>query len=419
MPARHDAVVIGVGLAGLAAALRAAEGGAHVLILAKGIGSTHLAPATIDVLGYDPDRVEHPGAALRSFADDHPGHPYGLLPVDDVARALDWFKAHFRDGYRYHGDLDDNLLLPTAAGALKPTAAAPETMARGDLRGGGRPCIVGFRSLKDFFAPLIADNLSRTGLGVHARAVELDVRAEDRVDANALAFARAFDRPAFRARVAGELLGRLAGADSVGLPAVLGIDDPHAAWTDLEDRLGLPVFEIPTLPPSASGIRAHRLLKAALGRAGARMILNAEVVGGEWADGHLTAVHARVAGRENAYEAGAFVLATGGFASGALTMDSHWQVSDTVLGLPVAGVPAVEAERFDPDYFGEHPMARAGIAVDGELRPVDAGGHRLADNVLVAGASIAGATAHREKSGNGISLATGHRAGELIEEAAA
>ena len=45
-----DAVVIGAGSAGLTAATRLAEGGARVCVLAKGIGSTHLAPGTIDVL---------------------------------------------------------------------------------------------------------------------------------------------------------------------------------------------------------------------------------------------------------------------------------------------------------------------------------------------------------------------------------
>src|SRR6202008_3430697 len=48
----YDAVVIGAGTAGLVAGARLAEGGARVCVLAKGIGSTHLAPATIDVLGY-------------------------------------------------------------------------------------------------------------------------------------------------------------------------------------------------------------------------------------------------------------------------------------------------------------------------------------------------------------------------------
>ena len=47
----YDAVVIGAGTAGLVAGARLAEGGARVCVLAKGVGSTHLAPGTIDVLG--------------------------------------------------------------------------------------------------------------------------------------------------------------------------------------------------------------------------------------------------------------------------------------------------------------------------------------------------------------------------------
>src|SRR3712207_7704813 len=57
-------------------------------------------------------------------------------------------------------------------------------------------------------------------------------------------------------------------------------------------------------------------------------------------------------------------------------------------GLPVAGAPGPGAERFRPGYFDDHPMARAGVAADAELRPVDAAGARIFDNVLVAGATL-------------------------------
>jgi glycerol-3-phosphate dehydrogenase subunit B len=416
----HDAVVIGAGLSGLTAALRAAESGARVVVLAKGVGSTHLAPGTIDVLGYDGERVERPGPSLASFTANHPGHPYELLSVDDIARAVDWFKGHFGDGpssgYSYRGGLGGNMLVSTPLGVPKPSAVVPETMAAGDLRNGGRLCIVGLRTLKDFFAPLLAENLTRSGLDLEVRAVELDVRAELRADSNALAFARAFDDPGFRATVARELAGRLDGAQRVGLPAVLGLADPHAAWVDLEQRFERPPFEIPTLPPSVPGIRVFRALKAALSRLGARIVLNAEVVGAQRSNGHVDAVRARVAGRENDYAAGSFVLATGGFASGAIALDSRWRAREAVLGLPVANVPTVAEERFRPGYFDHQPLMRAGVAVDERLRPTDQHGEPVADNVLVVGATLAGAEAAREKSGDGISLATGHRAGELLAE---
>jgi glycerol-3-phosphate dehydrogenase subunit B len=199
---------------------------------------------------------------------------------------------------------------------------------------------------------------------------------------------------------------------------VLGLDDPHVVWEDLERRLERPVFEIPALPPSVPGIRVYRALKEALRRAGGRIVLNAVVAGAERTNGQVTAVRARVAARERTYAARWVVLASGGMGSGGVAVDSRWNVRETILGLPLANVPAPGEARFAPGYFDPQPLARVGVASDESLRPVDGEGRRAADNVLVVGASLAGAEPWREKSGDGVSLATGHRAGELIEEEA-
>jgi glycerol-3-phosphate dehydrogenase subunit B len=397
----HDVIVAGTGLAGLTAAVRLAEGGARVLVLAKGVGATHLSPCTIDVLGYAPDRVERPGEALARLDGSH---PYAAVGRDGVAAALDWFRGVMAETYPYVGGLDENLLLPTAVGALKPTAAVPETMAAGDLRGGGEVCVVGFRALKDFHAPLLADNLARAGIA--ARAVELDLVPEGRADVNSLGFARAFDDGAFRAEVASQVVSRLGADERVAFPAVLGIADARTAWSELQERLARPVFEVPTLPPSVPGMRVAAVLRERLRRAGGRIILNAVVGGAERRDARVTALHAGVGLRDVTHRCDWVVLATGGFASGGIELDSRWQAREVALGLPVSGVP--EGERFRPEYFAEQPMARAGVAVDGSLRPE---GH---ENVLVAGATLAGAQPWKEKSGDGISLATGHRAAEVI-----
>jgi glycerol-3-phosphate dehydrogenase subunit B len=412
---RPDAIVVGAGLAGLSAAVRLAEGGARVLVLAKGVGATHLSAGTIDVLGYAGGRVERPLDALDNLPD---GHPYALVGADGVAAAVDWFKRCFEAGplapYSYAGRVEENLLLPTAVGAIRPSAVVPETMARGDLRDGARVCTVGFRALKDFHPALLADNLARAPEGVEARSAELDLKPEGRVDAGSLAFARAFDDPAFRAEVAAHVAGRLLAEERVGLPAVLGLASPHEVWSELEHRLGRPVFEVPTLPPSVPGMRVFATLRDALRRAGGQLILNAVVVGAERRAERVTALRTRVGLREVMHRAEWVVLATGGFPSGGLELDSRWRAREVALGLPVAHVPAPGTERFRPDYFDDHPLARAGVAVDGELRPVAEGGERLLDNALVAGATLAGAVPWKEKSGDGLSLATGFRAAELI-----
>src|SRR5690349_7925521 len=91
-PAAYDTVVIGAGLAGLTAALRLAEAGQRVAVLAKGVGATHLSPATIDVLGYDDGAIASPAAALPGFAAAHRGHPYTRVSVDLLRASLAWFQ---------------------------------------------------------------------------------------------------------------------------------------------------------------------------------------------------------------------------------------------------------------------------------------------------------------------------------------
>jgi glycerol-3-phosphate dehydrogenase subunit B len=417
----YDVIVIGAGTAGLSAAVRLAEADARVLVLAKGVGSTHLAPGTLDVLGYAPERVESPARALTEFTSANPGHPYALLPPDELGDAVEWFRTRFDGGsldpYGYVGNLGENLLLPTAVGAARPSAVVPETMAGGDLRRGGRFCIVGLRALRDFYAGYLADNLGRAVPGVSARAIELDVPVEGRVEANSMGYARAFDDAAFRAAITAELLPRLEGEERVGVPAVLGLSHPHDAWSDLERRLGRPVFEIPTLPPSVPGMRVFQTLRDRLRRAGGRIIIGSEVGRAERTGDHVGAVRARVAARDMVYRADWFVLATGGFASGGLELGSDWRARDAVLGLPVAGVPSPGEQRFAPHYFDPQPMSAAGLSVDAQLRPLDEEGERVLGNVLVAGASLAGAVPWQEKSGEGISVATGYRAAGLILEA--
>jgi glycerol-3-phosphate dehydrogenase subunit B len=413
----YDALVIGAGLAGLSAAARLAESGARVMLIAKGVGGTHLAPGTIDVLGYTgADRVERPGEALGAIDS---GHPYARLGgAEAVARAIEWFKRQFDGGplgaYGYAGSLEENILLPTTVGAAKPSAVVPETMAAGDLRSSAPMLVVGFRALRDFHAAYLADNVTRGG--APAKALVLDRRVDGRPEANSLGLARAFDDPAVRAEIAAEVARAMDGAERVGFPAGLGAEDPHGVWSDLQQRLGKPVFEIPTLPPSVPGMRVFRTLRDRLRRNGGRIILNSTAVSGARAGARIESVRATAAGREVDYRARWIVLATGGVATGGIALDSRWHARETALGLPLHGVPASGEPRFDAEYFGDHPFARVGVAVDEGLRPVDDTGARVADNVLVAGATLAGAKPWQEKSGDGLSLASGHRAAELIME---
>ena len=251
----HDVIVVGTGLAGLSAALRLAEDGARVLVLAKGIGATHLSPGTIDVLGYAPERVDRPAEAIGALVDARPDHPYALVGATGVAAAVDWFKAASRQARLPHTPTPaasrKNFLLPTAVGPARPSAVVPETMSGGDLRRDAPICVVGLRALKDFHPALAADTLTRAG--IQARSVELDLVPEGRADVNALGFARAFDDPAFRAEVTAQVIGQLGVEERAAFPAVLGIADPHGAL----GRARAPAWARGVRDPHPSAVRAR------------------------------------------------------------------------------------------------------------------------------------------------------------------
>ena len=288
-----DAVVIGAGTAGLVAATRLAQGGAKVCVLAKGIGSTHLAPGTIDVLGYAPDRVEEVGPAIDELIAARGAHPYALLGRPVIEESIGWLRdavaAGPLPGYRYVGSLERNLRIPTAVGALRPSALVPETMAAGDYPALKQVCVVGTRSLRDFHPSLCAGNLRKAG--IEARAVSIPLTLE-RADMSTLGIARHIDDAAWRAHFCAQLSPLLHADEHVGLPAMLGLRDPHAAWCDIESRLGRHVFEIPSLPPSVPGMRLFEILRSTLRAAGARLVLGGEVVAGSGAIAHWAQANA-------------------------------------------------------------------------------------------------------------------------------
>jgi glycerol-3-phosphate dehydrogenase subunit B len=142
-------------------------------------------------------------------------------------------------------------------------------------------------------------------------------------------------------------------------------------------------------------------------------VLGGGVTSSERDGDRLVSVSTHAAGRDLTYVAPWFVLASGGFASGGIELDSHWVTHERVLGLPLRGVPAEDEPRFVGTYLDEQPMARVGVAVDADLRAEGV------ENVVVAGAALPGAIPWREGSGEGIALASGYRAAQVAGAPAA
>jgi glycerol-3-phosphate dehydrogenase subunit B len=403
-------LVVGAGLAGLACALRLADDGVPVTVIATGAGSLQLGGATIDVLGYVPGRVTHPLDALPSLPGDH---PYALLGRDRVAAATRWLGERL-PALDLRGAAAENMLLASALGAVRPTAIAPAAIAAGDLRRDGPVVFAGVRALKDFVPALVAANIAAAdGIGVEARAAEARVDVRGEPDVSPLGLARALERTDERARITAALRSAVGSADGarIGLPAVLGVDRHAEVVAAVADALGSEVFEVPTAPPSVPGVRLYRALHAGLRARRARIVIGSTAVGAERDGARVTGLAVQVAGRIRTFPAEAVVLATGGVATGGIEVGRDG-LREPVLGLPVADDPG--DVRYGDGAFRENPVDRAGVRVDASMRPVDADGNMAYRNVHAAGALLRGAVPWRELSGNGLALATGIAAAEAI-----
>jgi glycerol-3-phosphate dehydrogenase subunit B len=410
-------IVIGAGLAGLVAANRLAAGGVQVTLLTKGIGGLQLGQGTIDVLGYAPDRITNPVLTLSALASARPEHPYAAIGAAAVQTGIGYAKDLLPD--LLVGDPETNYQLPTAVGAIRPTCLVQPSMLAGHVTDGARFAIVGLRRLKDFHPALIAGNLSRTPLpdGGHltARPLTVDVPARDgEVDSSGLTYARAFDDPGFRARFAAALAPLLNEGETVGLPAVLGLKDA-TAWRALAEALGHPVFEIPVPPPSVPGMRLNEALLAKARDAGVRLVNGTRVFSARIEDGVVKSVTMATSGAPREFTGDAFILATGGFESGALELDSYGTVTETLFGLPLAGTEA--GPLVHGDYWGaEQPLFTVGVRVARDMRVLDGVGAVVHSNLFAAGGILGGSSRWAEKSGDGIALGSAVQAADSILE---
>jgi len=179
---------------------------------------------------------------------------------------------------------------------------------------------------------------------------------------------------------------------------------------DLRNRLGGPVFELPLVPPSIPGIRVFDALRRALLAAGVRIQLGESVSRFEANAGRVSLIATPAAVRAFAVRAGAVVLATGGIAGGGVVATADGRLDESVLGLPIAAPARDDWFSIDPFDSDGHPLEAAGLRVDDELRPLSAKRKSIFDNVRVVGSNLAGQRWLRERCGDGVAIASAHRA---------
>jgi len=447
-----DVAVIGGGLGGLCAAIAAAGRGLRVVVVRRGLGATAMSSGGLDF----PDRLP------SLFGREDPG----IAPAEAAEILRGWCAAA---GAELAGHPGQPLPLLDIAGRVRSTnlTLAQHAAGRVDRWDGRRVLFLEVEGYAPFRAEWVKRMVVARGLAVRDRVTAGVVAVpglEGEANLPAARIARALEEgdTAMRFGLQVAKAARQAGAELVALPPVLGFE--RAAWVyetvmaaiaGAASGSGVPgpavtVFELLSPPPSLPGQRLQRLLDGVALAAGVE-IVPGRVVGfgtatrattaaaGAPAAGALagadapplsvTSLEVASHGRTWVLEADEFVLAAGTFIAGGLRSVGQ-RVSEPLFGLsvfappppgwppgeiPVGDRPVREMvwERFD----ARHPIFEAGLAVDRDLRPLEASGRVSFANLRAAGSVIGGYNRFADGAGSGVAAVTGFAAGHLAAAA--
>jgi glycerol-3-phosphate dehydrogenase subunit B len=349
-----------------------------------------------------------------------------------AASTLDGWLAP--SGLRLAGGLESARLLANARGAVRVADLVLSGPAEGDLRGAREIAVADLRGLAHFDArPALRQMAAElAALGVPRPAFRVAPIAWPpglaTLAASPARLAARLDDPAAAAALA-EALGaaaRATGLDREGvllLPPVVGITTTGSLLARLRDAVGLRVAELlGTTPVAPSGLRLDRALQAALVRVGV-VVAPGRVARVEVSARRARAAHVETAsGAFERVDVAALVLATGRFVGGGVA-EREGRLVEPLFGLPLfderdARVDGVSPRRLvrvvrdDPQS-----LLSSGVRVDDHLRPVGRDGAAAMDNVFAAGDVIGGFDPARDRTGLGVALLTGLRAGAEAAQA--
>ncbi len=414
----YDVAVIGAGMAGMAAALFAAERGLSCIQIGSG-GGILFASGLLDLLAVHPV-AEHrlwpsPYEAVAALAREQAGHPLARVDAASIRTAFETFVAALTSAGMPYAPLGQrNSSVITSIGTVKTSFCVPQTMIAGvDALARRLPCLlVDFRGLREFSARQITETLADDWPALRHQRIEF-AGFEAMPELYAAHLARALENREARERMIARIKPLLGDARVVGLPALLGIGRSGEVHAAFEAGLGLPVFEIPTMPTSVPGLRLLGALEAVMSARGVTRRHQSSVRALRF-DGSKALLELEgVRGGEH-IEASAVVLATGRFSGRGLNADQQ-SVRESLLGLPVQQPLAREAwhQRDFLDPTG-HAINRAGLTTDDAWRPLDASGKPAWPNLFAIGSILAGQDWMREKCGSGLAIATAWSAIEQL-----
>lgn len=410
-----DLTIAGRGMAGMAAAIFAANRGISTVQVGVD-GGIIFSSGLFDLLSTHPiatkNSWENPWAGIEALTNDMPGHPYARLNSADILAAfeeiLDVFQAA---GYPYMRKKRANVEVITPLGTTKFTYCVPQSMWQGVLALEQKPpcLVVDFLYMNGFSALQIVSNLQQRWPGLRALSVPFPGAAKGSLIVGDV-LARSLELPENREKLSREIRPHVGDAEAVGLPAVLGLSRSQEVIADLAEKIGVPLFEIPTFSVSIPGLRLADVFDRELRTRGVRQFTQDRVLKATQGQDGTFIVGAGNKKIQYEIKSKGIILATGRFWGRGLYADRK-QIREPVFNLPVNQPPGRREwhrEQFlDPRG---HAVNQAGLEIDDSFHPIDEDGKVVFEGLFAAGSILAHQDWMRMKCGCGLAIATAYGA---------
>ena len=418
-----DVAIIGAGMAGMAAALYAANRGLNTIIMGATNGATTFASGLLDLLGVYPveqkKKRSDPWKGIAELIKECPSHPYAMVSQTSIQQAFsELIESLQLEGLEYCGDSEKNLEVVTALGSSKPSYRIPRSMLAGSQAlQKKRPCLlVDFHGMKEYSARQIASALSKKWPNLRSARIDFS-ETQIASELYNTSMAEALESAAVRAKIADTVLKIKKEDEVVGFPAILGLRGAKKVFADLQTRIGAPIFEIPTLPPSVPGLRLKEAFESHLLKIGVRFLPFFYVsearetgAGGFELTAEVEQSHSLVYSR-------GVILATGRFLGKGLLAERQ-VIREPIFNLPVCQ-PASRKNWHCEHFFDPkgHEVNRSGIEVDHLFRPVRKKETPAFQTLFAVGSILAHQDWARTKSGSGLAIATAYQAVNACRDA--
>jgi glycerol-3-phosphate dehydrogenase subunit B len=408
--------VIGRGMAGMASAFFAASRGISTVQI--GItGGTIFASGFLDLMGVHPIEEKKswhdPWAGIDALTRDIPHHPYAQVKKKGIRAAFEEVVSFLKEAdLPYYRRKERNLEMITPLGTVKRTYCVPQTMLSG-VRAleEKRPCLlVGFRGLNDFSARQIAATLQDTWPDLRATRISFPNAAHVSELFPGEIMAQTLELSNNRKKLVEAVVPHVKDAQAVGMPAIFGMHRTQEIVAELKEKIGVPVFEIPTMPVSVPGLRLNDTFARHLSLKEVKLFSQSRVLEVGRGSNGIFVLDIGNKTREYTVRAKGIILASGRFLGGGLYGDRQ-RIRETIFDLPVYQ-PRDRNGWHCENFFDSrgHPANQAGLEVDDSFRPLDSSGRPAFETLFAAGSILAHQDWMRMKCGSGLAIATAYAA---------